>query len=112
VFSELPPNAVLLTYWDALTNLTYAHCVDGERPDVSLRAYDVAARVVCDPITGSLEEVARTRPVFALFVFAGDVDPLRPSFDLVAGPRLPLPYGDRDLDHGGTLYRLVPLASQ
>ena len=112
VFSELPPNAVLLTYWDALTNLTYAHCVDGERPDVSLRAYDVAARVVCDPITGSLEEVARNRPVFALFVFDGDVDPLRPSFDLVAGPRLPLPYGDRDLDHGGTLYRLVPLASQ
>jgi Protein of unknown function (DUF2723) len=108
VFSKLPPDAVLLTYWDALTNLTYAHCVDGQRPDVSLRAYDVAARVVCDPITGPLEEVALDRPVYALFVFDGDVGPLRGSFDLVAGPRLPLPYGDRDLDHAGTLYRLIP----
>jgi hypothetical protein len=108
VFSKLPPNAVLLTYWDALTNLTYAHCVDGKRPDLSLRAYDVAARVVCDPVTGTLEEVARTRPVYALFVFDRDVGPLRASFDLVPGIRLPLPYGDRDLDHSGILYRLVP----
>ena len=107
VFSKLPPNAVLLTYWDALTNLTYAHCVEGQRPDISLRAYDVAARVVCDPVTGSLDDVARDRPVFALFVFDGDVGPLRRSFDLVAGPRLPLPYGNRGLDQGGTLYRLV-----
>jgi hypothetical protein len=108
VFSELPPDAVLLTYWDALTNLSYAHCVEGERPDVSLRAYDIAARVVCDPVTGSLESVASTRPVFALFAFESELGPLRRSFDLVAGPRLPLPYGDRDLDHAGTLYRLVP----
>ena len=108
VFGRLPPNAVLLTYWDALTNLSYAHCVDGQRPDLSLRAYDVAARVVCDPITGPLEVVARTRPVYALFVFDGDVGPLRASFDLVPGPRLPLPYGNRGLDQGGTLYRLVP----
>jgi hypothetical protein len=108
VFSKLPPNAVLLTYWDALTNLTYAHCVDGKRPDLSLRAYDVAARVVCDPVTGTLQEVARTRPVYALFVFDRDVGPLRASFDLVPGLRLPLPYGDRDLDHSGILYRLVP----
>jgi hypothetical protein len=108
VFSQLPPDSVLLTYWDALTNLTYAHCVDGKRPDLSLRAYDVAARVVCDPVTGTLQDVARTRPVYALFVFDRDVGPLRSSFDLIAGPRLPLPYGDRDLDHSGVLYRLVP----
>ena len=109
VFSELPPDAVLLTYWDALTNLTYAHCVEGQRPDLSLRAYDVAARVVCDPVTGPLEEVARQRPVFALFAFESELDPLRQSFELVEGPRLALPYGDRDLDHEGVLYQLVPI---
>jgi hypothetical protein len=108
VFGELPPDAVLLTYWDALTNLSYAHCVDGLRPDIALRAYDVAARVVCDPVAGTLEEVARSRPVYALFAFESELGPLRGSFDLVPGPRLPLPYGDRDLDHAGTLYRLVP----
>ena len=62
VFAALPPDAVLLTYWDALTNLGYVHCVDGGRPDVALRSLDVAARVVCDPVEGSLEDVARTRP--------------------------------------------------
>ena len=38
VFAALPPDAVLLTYWDALTPLSYKHCVEGVRPDVSLRA--------------------------------------------------------------------------
>ena len=74
-----------------------------------LRAYDVAARVVCDPVTGSLQEVARQRPVFALFAFESELNPLRESFELVEGPRLPLPYGDRDLDHEGVLYQLLPI---
>ena len=108
VFAELPPDAVLLTYWDALTNLSYAHCVDGLRPDVSLRAYDIAARVTCDMVTGTLQEVALERPVYALFAFDSELGPLRNSFDLLAGPRLPLPYGDRDLDHEGTLFQLLP----
>ena len=108
VLDDLPPNAVLLTYWDALTNLSYVHCIEGHRPDVSLRAYDVAARVTCDPVTESLEEVARKRPLFALFAVDSDLDPVRRSFDLIAGPRLPLPYGRRNLDHAGNLYRLVP----
>jgi hypothetical protein len=107
VLADLPPNAVLLTYWDALTNLSYVHCIEGVRPDVSLRAYDVAARVVCDPVTGNLEDVARRRPLFALFAVDSELNPLRGSFDLIAGPRLALPYGRRTLDHAGTLYRLV-----
>ena len=106
VFAHLPPNAVLLTYWDVLTNLSYVHCVEGQRPDVSLRAYDSTARVTCDPVLGSLEEVARSRPVFALFAFGSELDPLRTSFNLVPGPVLALPYGDRVLDHSGTLYQL------
>jgi hypothetical protein len=108
VFADLPPDAVLLTYWDALTNLSYVHCIEGQRPDVSMRAYDVAARVVCDPVTGTLEEIARQRPLFALFAVDSELNPLRGSFELIAGPRLALPYGRRTFDHGGTLYQLVP----
>jgi hypothetical protein len=48
VFAALPPNAVLITYWDALTALSYEHCEEGVRPDVSLRAYDQKALVTCD----------------------------------------------------------------
>jgi 4-amino-4-deoxy-L-arabinose transferase-like glycosyltransferase len=111
VFASLPANAVLLTYWDALTNLSYVHCVDGRRPDLTLVAYDPAARVTCDASPGPLAETAQTRPVFALFPFEGALDPLRPSFDLMPGPTLALPYGSRGLDHSGVLYQLQPASS-
>jgi hypothetical protein len=108
VFAVLPKDAVLLTYWDALTNLGYEHCVDGQRPDIALRSFDVTARVVCDPVEGSLLDVARQRPLFALFAAGGELDAVRGEFDLVAGPQLAVPYGKRGLDHGAILYRLVP----
>jgi hypothetical protein len=108
VFAALPPDAVLLTYWDALTTLGYEHCVEGVRPDVAMRSFDVTTPVVCDPVVGSLSEVARSRPLFALFAAEQELDPVRESFTLVAGPRLAVPYGKRGLDHTATLYRLVP----
>jgi hypothetical protein len=108
IFDALPPDAVLLTYWDALTNLGYEHCIEGVRPDVGLRSLDVAARVVCDPVSDSLEDVARQRPLYAFFVATGELEPLKASFDFVAGPRLAAPYGKRGLDYAATLYRLVP----
>jgi hypothetical protein len=111
VFAALPQDAVLLTYWDALTNLGYVHCIDGERPDVAFRSFDVTARVVCDPVDGSLEDVARERPLFALFAAPSELDAVRGSFDLVPGPVLDVPYGKRGLDHTATLYRLVLRAS-
>ena len=111
VLAALPRDAVLLTYWDALTNLGYVHCVDRQRPDVAFRSFDVTARVVCDPVEGTLEDVARERPLFALFAASSELDAVRGSFDLVPGPVLDVPYGKRGLDHAATLYRLIPRAS-
>jgi Protein of unknown function (DUF2723) len=108
VFGQLPSNAVLVTYWDALTTLSYMHCIEGQRPDVSLRAFDPAARVTCDLIDGSLEDVARSRPVFALFVVQGELDQVRGSFDLIPGPSIAVPYGHKILDYRATLFRLAP----
>jgi hypothetical protein len=107
VFAALPQDAVLLTYWDTLTNLGYKHCIEGLRPDVAFRAFDVTARVVCDPITGSLEDVARDRPLYALFAAGSELDAVRGSFDLLPGPVMAVPYGKRGLDYRATLYRLV-----
>ena len=107
VFAALPRDAILLTYWDALTNLGYEHCIEGRRPDLAFRAFDVTARVVCDPITGSLEDVARDRPLYALFAAASELDAVRGSFDLVPGPVMAVPYGKRGLDYRAILYRLV-----
>jgi hypothetical protein len=106
VFAHLPPNAVLLTYWDALTNLSYAHCIGGQRPDLSLWAFDPAARVTCDRVTGPLEEIVQQRPLYALFPFEGALDRLRGSFDLVPVAPLALPWGRRYPDQSGVLYRL------
>ena len=78
-----PQDAVLLTYWDALTPLSYKHCVEGVRPDVSLRAYDEKALVTCDPVERPLTEVARRRPVYALLVVD---DSIQERTGLDAGP--------------------------
>jgi hypothetical protein len=108
VFAALPENAVLVTYWDALTTLSYTHCIEGRRPDVALRALDPAARVTCDLLDGPLEEVARERPVFALFIHEGPLEHLRGTFDTVPGPVIRLPYGQRYPEFDRPIHRLVP----
>ena len=62
VFAQLPPNAVLITYWDALTTLSYEHCNEGVRPDVSLRAYDSYALVTCDKVEAPATSIAAGPP--------------------------------------------------
>ena len=86
--------AVLLTYWDALTPLSYKHCIEGVRPDVSLRAYDEKALVTCDPVERPLSEVARRRPVYALLVVD---DSIQERTGLVPVPvqEFMLPWGQR-----------------
>ena len=68
IFAALPQDAVLITYWDALTPLSYKHCMEGVRPDVSLRAYDEAALVTCDRNDGRSTRSPRSDPVYALMV--------------------------------------------
>jgi hypothetical protein len=107
VFAALPPDAVLITYWDVLTPLSYEHCVEGVRPDVSLRAYDEAALVTCDAVERPLTEVARRRPVYALMVFD---ESLRAQTHLTPVPvgTIRLPWGKRYPEFDRTLYRMVP----
>jgi hypothetical protein len=107
VFAALPQDAVLLTYWDVLTPMSYKHCIEGVRPDVSLRAYDEQALVTCDPVERPLTDVARRRPVYALMVQDQD---LQSSTGLVPVPvqTLTVPWGQRYPQLDRTLYRLVP----
>ena len=107
VFAALPQDAVLLTYWDALTPMSYRHCIEGVRPDVSLRAYDEQALVTCDPVERPLLDVARRRPVYALMVDDGS---LEASTGLVPVPvqMMTVPWGRRFPDLDRMLYRLVP----
>ena len=109
VFAALPKDAVLVTYWDALTTLSYKHCVEGVRPDVSLRAYDEFALVTCDPIPRPLTEVVKRRPVYALMVFPNDLRKLTGLDPVATSTIVRLPYGKRFAQFDRPLYELVPI---
>jgi hypothetical protein len=108
IFAALPPNAVLLTYWDALTALSYKHCIEGVRPDVSLRAYDETALVTCDPVDGSLSDVAQRRPVYALMVHDESLA-ANTQLNPVPVATIKLPWGQRYPEFKRPLYRLDPI---
>lgn len=107
VFAALPPDAVLVTYWDVLTPLSYKHCVEGVRPDVSLRAFDEAALVTCDPVERLLTDVAKRRPVYALMAF-GDSLPAQTGLTPVPERTIRVPWGKRYPELDRTLYRMIP----
>jgi hypothetical protein len=107
VFAALPQDAVLLTYWDALTPLSYEHCIEGVRPDVSLRAYDERAFVTCDPVERPLTDVVQRRPVFALMVHDESLAALT-HLTPVPVATIRLPWGRRYPELDRPLYRLVP----
>jgi hypothetical protein len=110
VFERLPPNAVLVTYWDSLTTLGYAHCIEGQRPDIAVIAHDRPLTASCDIITEPLESVARDRPIYALALFDTNLERLRPSFELIPEAMFKVPYGGREPGFTRTLYRLEPKA--
>ena len=107
VFAALPQDAVLVTYWDALTPLSYKHCIEGVRPDLSLRAYDEKALVTCDPVARPLIDVVQRRPVYALLVNDRTIES---QTGLVPVPvqDFTLPWGQRYPELERSLYRLVP----
>ncbi len=106
VFAALPPDAVLISYWDTLTTLGYAHCIEGARPDLTLVSYNPAFTGTCDLLSEPIEAAARDRPVYALFVFDQDLDRLRGAFELVPVTTIELPYGKRFPEIERPLYRL------
>jgi hypothetical protein len=107
IFAALPQDAVLVTYWDALAPLSYKHCTEGVRPDVSLRAYDDAALVTCDPVEKPLTEVATRRPVFALMVIDDKLEEITKLTPVPVGS-IKVPWGQRYPQYDESLYRLYP----
>jgi hypothetical protein len=106
VFGYLPQDAVLVSYWDVLTNLNYEHCIEGARPDLALVTYDKTFTATCDLLREPYETIILERPMYALFVHDFELDPLRGSFDLVPVATIKLPYGYRMPEHDRTLFRL------
>jgi hypothetical protein len=94
LFALLPEDAVLLTYWDAIEPLWYAHCVEGRRPDLLILANALPTSQGCQDFHGDVGALVATRPTYALLPFDQDYDALRARYDLSPVERLLAPYGD------------------
>jgi hypothetical protein len=80
--------------------------MEGVRPDVSLRAYDNAALVTCDPVE-PLAEVVKSRPVYALMVVQDRIAEITKLTPVPVG-KITLPWGQRYPQIEAPLYRLYP----
>lgn len=94
IFAALPENAVLLTYWDAIEPLWYAHCVEGRRRDLLILAAPKPTSQGCQDFHGDVGILVATRPTYALLPFDRDYDALAARYDLTPVERLLAPYGD------------------
>jgi hypothetical protein len=106
VFSQLPQNAVILTYWDAAQPMAYEHCVEGWRPDITILTPFDPDFERCDD-QGNLDVLVRTRPVYALY--EGPIEPgqLAARFRLDPVVTLQVPFGNRRAEFLQPLYRVT-----
>lgn len=93
VFALLPDHAVLLTYWDAIEPLWYAHCVEGLRPDLLILANATPVTQGCQDFHGDIGTLVGTRPTFALLPFDQDYAALQNRWVLQPVTSLLVPYG-------------------
>jgi hypothetical protein len=108
IFGYLPRNAVLITYWDTLTSLDYAHCIEGERPDVTIQSLDPTETNACNLRLDPGAAMAAGRPVFALFVIDAQMGSLRARFTLTPVADVLVPFGLRQRQYSRPLYVLAP----
>jgi len=108
IFGHLPRNAVLITYWDTMTSLDYAHCIEGQRPDVTIQSLDQTETNACNLRLDPGAAMASGRPVFALFMVDGEMTGLRARFDLTPVADILVPYGLRERQYSRPLYVLAP----
>ena len=108
VLAALPENAVLLTYWDAIEPLWYAHCVEGQRPDLLILANAQPTAQGCQDFHGDVASLVATRPTYALLPFDADYDALSASYALTPVDRLLVPYGNPYPQYARDLVLLPP----
>jgi hypothetical protein len=87
VFAELPPDAVVISWWSFSTPLWYARDVEGRRPDLTI----IDDRTILDENLGAvpdaIDRYLGARPVFVIRLQA-DMDTLAQRYQLLNVPDL------------------------
>jgi len=109
VFASLPPNAAILSYWDASTPLWHGQLVQGLRPDVLI--VDDTNIVYEGWVTRErrIASLICHRPVFILRLSDGDLGPTRHQFRLEPFTTVRVAAGGPSASVERQIFRVRPL---
>jgi hypothetical protein len=82
VFAQLPPDAAIVSYWDASTPLWYAHYVEGLRPDVLIVDDTNIAYEDWGTAEARIASLICQRPVFLIRLNPADLGPIKAAYGL------------------------------
>ncbi len=111
VFSALPRDAAILSYWDASTPLWYGQHVEGRRTDVLI--VDDTNIVYENWVTreARIASLVCSRPVFILRLGQADLGPTRQAYRIVPFLTVSVAAGGPSASVSTEIYQVVPLAS-
>jgi hypothetical protein len=108
VFATLPPNAAILSYWDASTPLWYGQHVEGRRPDILI--VDDTNIVYENWVTRErrISSLICQRPVFILRLGDADLVPTQQSFLITPVLTVRVAAGEPTAAVSRDVYRVEP----
>jgi Protein of unknown function (DUF2723) len=112
VFSSLPPDAAILSYWDASTPLWYGQHVEGLRPDVLIVDDTNIVYEGWGTREARIASLICSRPVFIERLGGGDLVPTRAAYQLEPFLNVNVAAGGPSAVTETEIYRVLPLAGQ
>jgi hypothetical protein len=112
VFSSLPPDAAILSYWDASTPLWYGQHVEGLRPDVLIVDDTNIVYEGWGTREARIASLICSRPVFIERLGDGDLVPTRAAYQLEPFLNVNVAAGGPSAVTQTEIYRVLPLAGQ
>jgi len=111
VFSALPHNAAILSYWDASTPLWYGQHVEGLRPDVLIVDDTNIVYEGWGTREARIASLICSRPVFIERLGDGDLVPTRAAYQLEPFLRVNVGAGGPSAVATTEIYRVLPMTS-
>jgi hypothetical protein len=108
-FGSLPPNAAILSYWDASTPLWHAQHVEGLRPDVLIVDDTNIVYEGWGTREARIDALICDRPVFILRLDPRDLEPTQGSFRLTPVVAVRVAAGGPAATVASQVYRVEPL---